>query len=210
MSAVTAVPLRPLARGSVLKLWIGLALLAAVAAGLAWWSTRWMQVTILDSGARYRAIVEGSGPAFTSEDAVALHLRLHVGSVGARPLADTTADEDGPSPFVATLNRLPPGLRGVAPAFRAGGRYLIWVPARAYVGADVPAGAPFTNSDTLVLEVQVLQIAPGQASALEAQRMQQLVQRQMMEQLQREQAGNGAAPAAGPPAVNGAGPAGPR
>ena len=40
MSAVTAVPLRPLARGSVLKLWLGLGLLVLVAAALAWWGTR--------------------------------------------------------------------------------------------------------------------------------------------------------------------------
>ncbi len=33
MSAVTAVPIRPLARGSVLKLWIVIALLVAAAAG---------------------------------------------------------------------------------------------------------------------------------------------------------------------------------
>jgi len=67
MSAVTAVPLRPLAKGSVLKLWIVLALMALAAAGLGWWGTRWMQEVTLESGARYRVVDPGTGPAFASQ-----------------------------------------------------------------------------------------------------------------------------------------------
>ena len=62
MSAVTAVPLRPLARGAVLKLWIGLLVLVLAAAGLAWWGTQGLQIVTLDSGVRYRVVEEGSGP----------------------------------------------------------------------------------------------------------------------------------------------------
>ena len=39
MSAVTAVPIRPIAKGSVLKLWLALVLLVAAAAALAWWDS---------------------------------------------------------------------------------------------------------------------------------------------------------------------------
>ena len=200
MSAVTAVPLRPLARGSVLKLWIGLALLAALAAGLAWWSTRWMQVVTLDSGARYQVLAPGTGPAFTSQDAAALHIRLHINRLDAPVIRDTTNDEDGPDPVVTTFNQLPPGLHDAAATFRTGGRYLLWVPAPVYIGGPIPPNAPFSASDTLVLEVRVLQVAPGQAMALETRRMQQMQQQQqmLMEQMRRQQGGNSAAPAEPP------------
>ena len=61
MSAITAVPLRPLARGSVLKLWIALVLLVGVAGGLAWWGTRGVQVITLDSGATVKTVRQGTG-----------------------------------------------------------------------------------------------------------------------------------------------------
>jgi FKBP-type peptidyl-prolyl cis-trans isomerase FkpA len=200
MSAVTAVPLRPLARGSVLRLWIGLALLTALAAGLAWWSTGWMQVMTLDSGARYQVLAPGTGPAFGSQDAAALHIRLHINRLDAPVIRDTTNDEDGPDPVVTTYEALPPGLRAAASSFRTGGRYLLWVPAPVYVGGPIPPNAPFTASDTLVLEVRVLQVAPGQATTLEARRMQQMQQQQqmMMEQMRRQQGGNSIAPAESP------------
>jgi hypothetical protein len=210
MSAVTAVPLRPLAKGSVVKLWIGLALLAALAAGLAWWGTRWMQVTTLESGARYQVLAAGTGPAFTSRDAAALHLRLHINRLDAPVIRDTTNDDDGPDPVITTFDQLPPGLQAAASSFRTGGRYLLWVPAPVYIGGPIPPNAPFTASDTVVLEVRVLQVAPGQAMALERRRMQQMMQRQqMMEQMQRQQGGNNVAPAA-PPAGNSGPPAGGR
>jgi FKBP-type peptidyl-prolyl cis-trans isomerase FkpA len=210
MSAVTAVPLRPLAKGSVLRLWLVLALLVALAAGLAWWSTRWMQVVTLDSGTRYQVLAPGTGPAFGSQDVAAIHLRLHLNRLDAPVIRDTTQDEDGPDPVVTTFNSLPPGLHAAAANFRTGGRYLLWVPASVYVGGPIPPNAPFTGGDTLVLEVRVLQVVPGQAMAFETRRVQQMMQRQqMMEQLQRQQGGNSAAPAA-PPAGNGAAPAGGR
>ncbi len=35
--SVTTVPLRPLKKGSMVKMWLALAFFAAVAVGLAWW-----------------------------------------------------------------------------------------------------------------------------------------------------------------------------
>ena len=208
MSAVTAVPLRPLARGSVLKLWVAVGLLVLAAAGIGWWGTGWMQTQALESGARYRVLAAGTGPAFTEQDAAAMQIRLHLNAVDAPVLRDTAADEDGAQPVVTTFNQLPPGMRPAATHFRAGGRYVLWIPAATYLGGPVPPGAPFTSSDTLVLEVEVLQIAAGQAMALEARRMQAIEQRrQMMEQMQ--QGGNSAAPAPAPGAPPAAAPSGP-
>ena len=65
MSA-TAVPIRPVARGSVLKLWLVLALFVIAAAAMAWWTTKPFQIQTLPSGVRIRAIQEGTGPVMTT------------------------------------------------------------------------------------------------------------------------------------------------
>jgi FKBP-type peptidyl-prolyl cis-trans isomerase FkpA len=204
MSAVTAVPLRPLARGSVLKLWIGLALLVLAAVGLGWWGTSGLQVVTLESGARLRVIQEGSGPLFTERDGIALHLRVHVNSLDAPVVGDTANDDDGPEPVVVTLSQMPQGLRSVATHFRANGRYLLTIPVPAYLGGPIPPGAPFAARDSLVLEIQTLQLQAGQAMALETRRLQQMMQaqqqQQAMEQIRQQGAG---APAAPPPAAPG-------
>ena len=59
--SVTAVPIRPLARGSVLRLWIGLLLLVLAAGALAWYGTRGQQIVTTPSGLRYRVIEAADG-----------------------------------------------------------------------------------------------------------------------------------------------------
>src|SRR4051794_26099373 len=60
--SVTAVPLRPITKGSVAKLWIGLLLLALAAAAFAWWGTAGQQWTTTGSGLQYRVVKDGQGP----------------------------------------------------------------------------------------------------------------------------------------------------
>ncbi len=188
MSAVTAVPLRPLARGSVLKLWIALALLVALAAGLAWWSTRWMQVVTLDSGVRVQTVRAGQGPVMSAPDVIAMRFQIHVNSVDGPVIGDS-----GPRPFVGTVQDIPPGFADGVQHTQAGGRYLISVPVSAVLnGQPVPPAARFRANDTLVVEAHVLQIDPGQASAYQMRRLQQMIQQQQLMQQP------GAAPPAGP------------
>ena len=200
MSAVTAVPLRPLAPRSVLKLWVGLLLLVAAAVGLAWWGTRWMQVLTLDSGVRVQTIREGSGPQMAAADVIAMRFQIRVNSLDARISRDS-----GPQPFVGTVQDIPAGFAEGVQHMRAGGRYVVWVPVRVIMaGQPVPPQAPFAAGDTLVFETQVLQIQAGEASAFQMQRLQEMMQQQ---QLMQQGAGP---PGAGPPGGAGApGPATP-
>jgi FKBP-type peptidyl-prolyl cis-trans isomerase FkpA len=199
MSAVTAVPLRPIARGSVLKLWIGLALLSLVALGVAWWGTRWMQPVTLDSGVRVQTIREGTGPMMTDADVIALRFQVHVNSIDAPPIGDS-----GPEPLGSTVQDAPPGLAIAVQAMRAGGRYVVRVPARVAMGnRPLPPTARFTANDILVFDVQALQIEAGAASAFQMQRMQQMMQRQQMQQSGAMPPGAGGAPQGAPPSPAG-------
>jgi FKBP-type peptidyl-prolyl cis-trans isomerase FkpA len=196
MSEVTAVPIRPLARGSMFKLWAVLAILVALAAGLAWWTTSQYREIALPSGVRYRVVQQGTGPAITPADAFALRYKLHANSRSNPVLQDS--DQTG-QPFVGTVGQVYPGFGEGLQQMRAGGRYLLWLPPGTHVTTAPPAEAGFTPGDTLVFEIQVLQIAPGQAAAFEAQRMQQL-QQQLQAQMEAQGAGptgQGAPPAPG-------------
>lgn len=193
MSAVTAVPLRPLARGSVLRLWIALALLVILAAGLAWWSTRWLQPVTLDSGVRVQTLRAGSGPQMAAADVIAMRFQIHRNSADGPVISDS-----GPQPFVGTVQDVPAGFAEGIQHMQAGGRYLLWVPVRLVMnGQPVPPTARFAANDTLVIETEVLQIDPGQASAYQMQRLQQLMRQQQMMQ----GAGAPGAPRTPPPAV---------
>ena len=179
MSEVTAVPIRPLARFSVLKLWIGLLLLVLAAAALAWWGTRAWQTITLESGVRYRVVAQGTGPTITPADVFALNYRLHVNSLDA-PVIEST--QTAGQPYVATTAEIFPGFGEALQHMRAGGRYQLWLPPGQHVSGALPPGAPFSASDTLVFEVEVLQIAAGMASARQMQMMQQMMQQQQQQQ----------------------------
>lgn len=201
MSAVTAVPIAPLARGSVLKLWIGLLLLMIAAGALAWWTTQAWQVTTLPSGVRYRVVAEGSGPMITPADAFMVNYRLHVNSLDA-PVIEST--ETAGQPYVATTAEVFPGFAEGLQHMRPGGRYELWLPPGTHVPRPLGPGAPFTPADTLVFEVEVTQVAVGRASDLQMQRLQQMMQQQ---QQAAPPAGGAPQPGATPP-PNGAPPSG--
>jgi FKBP-type peptidyl-prolyl cis-trans isomerase FkpA len=199
MSEVTAVPIRPLQRGTLIKLWLAIILLCLAGAALAWVGTRSQQEIILPSGARYRVVAEGHGPAMTPADVAALRYKLHVDRLDAPVIQDS--DESG-QPFVTSVQEVFPGFADALVHMKAGGRYLLWLPPGTHVAGTAPPGAPFTPQNTLVFEINMLQIAAGMASQRQMQMMQQ-----MMQQQQQGASGAGAPPGAGgegaaPPAGN--------
>ncbi len=157
--SVTAVPIRPIARFSVLKLWIGLALLALAAGALAWFGTSGQQIVTTESGLRYRVIAPGTGPTVTPADLAALRYRLTKEDGTLIQDSDQTGQ-----PFVTGTEGLFPGFSEGLQLMRQGGRYVLWLPPGLHIQGNMPPGAPFTAEDTLVFEVELLQIAPGMAA----------------------------------------------
>lgn len=187
MSEVTAVPLRPIARGSVLKLWLALIVLLAAAGALAWWGTAGLQSITTASGLRYQVLKEGEGPTVTPADLAAIH---YTGRLPNGTVFDTS--ESRGQPMVTGVTGIIPGLGEALQLMRAGGEYRLWIPPHLGYGSNVPQGAPFGPTDTLQFDIRVMEIAPGMAEAQRQQQMQQL--QQMMQQ----QGGEGAPPGAGP------------
>lgn len=190
MSEVTAVPLPPLARGSLVKMWLALALLVALAAALAWWGTAAWQVRTLQSGARLQVVTEGHGPMATDADVMLLAYRLHVNSLDAPVLQDSEVIGNG-QPFPATTGQVYPGFADGLRHMRAGGRYILYLPPGTHVSGPIPPTAGFTPRDTLVFEIRTIQLAAGMAQELQRQQMQQL-QQELQQQMQAQQGAPGA------------------
>lgn len=158
MSAATAVPLRPIARGSVLKLWLGLGALALAAVALAWFGTGAMQRETTASGLQFQAIEEGEGPQITPADMVALHYELSVNGEVVQSTRQTG------QPFITGTEGLFPGFSEGLQMMRPGGRYRIWVPPHLGIQGEIPPNAPFDSDDTLVFDVEILEVAVGAAA----------------------------------------------
>ncbi len=189
MTEVTRVPLQPIAKGSLTKLWLGVIAAIAIGAGLAWGS--------MPKGISLETLQAGSGPTAQIGDVVFVK---YVGK-----LADGTVfDESKPLP-------IPPGLMpegnpfpledGVSiPGFFAGlqkvqkdGKYILEIPSDLAYGADPQPGSPIPPNADLTFELEVTEIMSRDDFERRVQTLQQIMQMQQQQQ-------GGAGPGAGPPA----------
>ena len=191
MTDITRVPLQPIARGSLTKLWLAIAAAVLLAAGLAW--------AALPGGVEVDTVAEGTGPSPTAEDVVFVK---YTGK-----LADGTVfDQSQALPF-PTGGIIPDGMpmqvSGVVPGFsealqkmQKGGKYLVRIPADKAYGASPPPGAPIPPNADLVFEVELVDFM----SEADAQRRFQVLQ-QMMQGQQQGAPGQSAQPQAGAPSA---------
>jgi FKBP-type peptidyl-prolyl cis-trans isomerase FkpA len=173
--SVTAVPLRPIAKGSVAKLWIGLLLLALVAAGAAWWGTAGQQWTKTASGLQYRVVKEGTGATATDSDFAFID---YVGRLQDGTVFDTTAGKQ-PALLPVRPGGLIPGFTEGLHLMKKGGVYKLRIPGKiAYGERGSPPNIP--PNATLDFDIKVADIVPEET--LRAMMMQQQLQQQMQQQ----------------------------
>src|SRR3546814_21098407 len=108
--SVTTVPLRPVSKGGLWLLWIGVAALLAAAVGLAW-----QQTTVNN----FEVVKAGEGPSPTDEDIVLIKYtgRLSAGTVFAQP-------EQAPLPVAGSVEGFAEALKKIQRV----GRYKIIIP----------------------------------------------------------------------------------
>jgi FKBP-type peptidyl-prolyl cis-trans isomerase len=171
--SITAVPLRPLKKGSLLKLWLGLGVLSLGAAGLAYAGTAGQVsqnpeaflagnadedgVQTTASGLQYKVLTPGNGPRIGVNDGVIVNYegRLTNGTV-----FDSTA-ERGPAPML--VGQVVPGFAEALQLMQTGGSYRIWLPPALGYGEKVPEGGPIPPNSVLEFDVSVLQVVPNAA-----------------------------------------------
>jgi FKBP-type peptidyl-prolyl cis-trans isomerase FkpA len=148
---VTQVPIRPITRGSLVKLWLGIALLVALAFGVAQAGAGQLNAVTVDT------VTAGTGPLIGEMDGVILE---YTGRTEDGSVFDTT-DGRGPAPFLVA--QVVPGFRQALVKMQQGGRYKIVIPGRLAYGASPPPGSPIKPNEDLSFDVHVLQVAPNAA-----------------------------------------------
>ena len=183
----TRVPLQPIRKGSLAKLWAGIVIVLLVAAGAAWLNVP--HAKKLAGGVTIETLEAGKGPSPTTSDIALVNYK---GMLASGKVFDQA--QGVPMPVTGVV----PGFSTALQAMQAGGKYRIRIPAAQGYGAEekrnqqtgevvIPA-----NSD-LVFDVDMIEFR----SQEEVMRMMQ--QQQMMQQLQQQQGGAGAAPGGPPP-----------
>src|SRR5215210_7364624 len=153
----TQVPLRPIARGTLLKLWLALLVLIAAAIALAWSGAGQLRGETTSSGVRFRTVEAGEGPMIKPVDGVMIEYegRLMDGTVF------DTSEGRGPAPMIA--GQVIPGFAEALTKMQKGGRYTIRIPSELAYGATPQPGSPIPPNANLEFDVHVVQVVPNAA-----------------------------------------------
>jgi FKBP-type peptidyl-prolyl cis-trans isomerase FkpA len=176
--SVTAVPLRPIAKGSLAKLWIGLGLLAAGGVGLAWHTTasqvamatppaeflaqngKRSDVKTTASGLQYQVIHEGTGAKATLQDVVMVD---YDGKLANGETFDASARHDNGAPATLPVGGLIPGWVEGLQLMNQGAKYRFWIPPELGYGAQGAGGGVIPANALLIFDVDLKAILPRQA-----------------------------------------------
>ena len=173
--SVTTVPIRPVKKGSVTKLWVGLGALSLLAAGVAWAGTR-NQVAMGDpaaflasnkdrsgvvttaSGLQYEVIEQGSGIRPGPADMVLVEYegRLLDGTV-----FDASAKQGGPVPL--PVGGVIPGWTEALMLMQKGAKYRLWIPPELAYGPQGAGGGVIPPNAVLDFDVTLVDVAPQAA-----------------------------------------------
>ena len=162
--SVTAVPLRPIAKGSLTKLWLAIAALIAIAFAIAWMGRlQSVEVTTVEAG---------KGAMIGPMDGVVIE---YTGKTKDGTVFDTTEGR-GPAPLLVA--QTVPGFTQALQKMQQGGRYKVFIPGKDAYGPNPPPGSPFKPNEDLYFDIHVLQVVPGAAIAAAQMQEQQQQQRQ--------------------------------
>lgn len=151
--SVTTVPLRPIKKGSVLKLWLVLGVLALAAAALAWWGTSSFQFQTTESGLRYQVLKEGTGPQPTANDVALID---YTGKLEDGTVFDST---EGKQPVPLPVTGSIPGFAEGLQLMNKGATYRFRIPPELAYGPQ-GAGGVIPPDATLDFEVTLHEFLP--------------------------------------------------
>jgi hypothetical protein len=180
--SVTTVPLRPIEKGALAKLWIGVALLLAVAAVGAWWLTA-RPVAMFGTSEDFLAWNGGQSGVETTESGLQYQV-LEEGDGGARPgpgagvivnyegrLIDGTVFDSAQQQGIP-LDMVVPGWAEGIQLMDRGSRYRFWIPPDLGYGAEGRPGSPIGPDSVIVFDVDLLDfISREQLMQMQMQQM---------------------------------------
>jgi FKBP-type peptidyl-prolyl cis-trans isomerase FkpA len=176
MTEITRVPLQPIAKGALGKLWLGVLAALLIAGGIAWAS--------VPVGVKVETLVAGKGVSPTRDDVVLINYKgmLDDGKV---------FDEGKQAPL--PVDGVIPGFTQALEQMQVGGKYRVSIPAALGYGGEQAGEIP-PNSD-LTFEIELLDFK----SKAEIEQQQRIMQQ--LQQMQQQQGGAPGAPGQLPPGV---------
>jgi FKBP-type peptidyl-prolyl cis-trans isomerase FkpA len=175
MSEVTAVPLRPVAKGTMTKLWIGVAFVVLLGGGWAYYTTRAQaamgeppsvflmkngkkhNVVTTPSGLEYEVLKPGAGPTAGPRDVVLID---YDGKLLDNTTFDSTAAHG--SPAVMPVAGSIPGFSEALQLMNRGARLRLWIPPQLGYGEQGAGDGAIPPNSVLVFDVTLREIAPQQ------------------------------------------------
>ncbi len=170
MTEITRVPLQPVAKGVLTKLWLGVLAVALAATGLVWAS--------LPPDIQLSTVTAGSGAFPTKDDVAMVKLK---GELKDHKVFQPEAS----GPLV--IRQMIPGFSRALLRMQKGGKYRLMIPAKLGYGDQPPTDIP-PGSD-LYFDVELL-------GFMNAEQFEQ--QQMMMQQMQQQQHAGGKGGAPGP------------
>jgi hypothetical protein len=162
--SVTTVPIHPIKKGSLTKIWVGVLLIVGAALLLAYTGTQNAVVTgasndqfmaanadedgvvTTESGLQYKIITPGEGPSPTATDTA---LVKYEGTLRDGTIFD--ANEQAPMPVGAVV----PGFSEALQLMQKGGEYRIWIPSELAYGEASP-GEQIPPNSMLIFDVTLI------------------------------------------------------
>lgn len=117
-------------------------------------------VQVTDSGLQYKVLEEGSGVSPDSSDEVRVHYR---GTLLDGTEFDSSYERDEPAQF--PLNQVIPGWTEGLQLMEEGAKYTFWVPSELGYGSNPRPGGPIGPNETLVFEVELLEVNPADSAS---------------------------------------------
>ena len=195
MTEITRVPIQPIAKGSLAKLWLGVAAAVALAGGLAWAS--------LPKGVDVDVVAEGAGASPAKTDVVFIR---YTGKLADGTVFDQSQDVNLPiegllpegSPL--PLSRMIPGFAEGVVQMKKGGKYTLFIPGEKAYGPegqkDQQGNQVIPPNADLTFDIELIDFM---SEADFQRRIQVLQQAMQMQQGQGAQPGGEGPPMPAPP-----------
>jgi FKBP-type peptidyl-prolyl cis-trans isomerase FkpA len=165
--SVTAVPLQPVKKSSLIILWVGILLLLSGAAAFAYYTTPRIGFVV---------VKQGTGASPTNSDIALIN---YVGK-----LADGKEFDRGERAALE-VGGVVPGFSDALKRMKKGGKYKVTIPPKLGYGSE--DRGPIPGGSTLVFDVELVEFM----NAEQMRQMQQMMQMQQMQQMQEQQKGGG-------------------
>ena len=171
MTEVTRVPLQPIAKGSLTKLWLGVIVAVLLGAGLAW--------AAMPKGVSIDTITEGTGDSPKIGEVVFVK---YVGKLADGTEFDRSQELPMPpgmlpegTPMLLEEGTLIPGFITGLTQMRKGGKYELFIPSDQAYGANPQPGSPIPPNADLVFEVEVKGILSRAEAEAKLQQLQAMM-----------------------------------